>query len=125
MTACIGLTAKGNLCQGIAAYGSDYCPAHDPARKDARYRAASKAARSKKGGSKEISNLKAELEALAEDVLACEVEPKVAAVATQIYNARIKLIEVERRMREADDIERRIAEIQEALDRTGDSGYGA
>jgi hypothetical protein len=62
---------------------------------------------------------------LAEAVLACEVEPKVAAVATQIYNARIKLIEVERRMREADDLERRIAEIQEALERTGGSGYGA
>lgn len=117
MTRCIGVKPDGALCKGIASHGSDYCPAHDPAREEARRRSASKAARSKPG--REIVHLKAQLKDLAEDVLTASVDPKVGAVVTQIVNARLKLIELERRIRETDDLETRIEQIQEALERSG------
>jgi hypothetical protein len=123
MTRCIGVKPDGALCKGIASHGSDYCPAHDPAREEARRRSASKAARSKPG--REISDLKSQLETLAEAVLAATVEPKVGAVVTQILNARLKLIELERRIKETDELEAKIEQIQEALERSGGGSRGA
>jgi hypothetical protein len=117
MTRCIGVKPDGALCKGIARRGSDYCPAHDPARAKARHRAASKAARSKPG--REIGGMKDQLEELYERVLEEAVPPSVGAVLTQITNARIRLLECERRIREADELEARIDELQEALDWSG------
>jgi hypothetical protein len=122
MSKCIGFKPDGSLCQGVAKRGSDWCPSHDPARKDARRRSASKAARSKPG--REIGNLKAQLAELAENVLNATVEPKVGAVVTQIFNARIKLIDCERRIKEADELEAKIEEIQNALERSGGGSRG-
>jgi hypothetical protein len=44
---CPAIKANGERCKGIVGAGSAYCPAHDPAREGARWRAASKAARNK------------------------------------------------------------------------------
>ncbi len=121
MTGCIGLTAKGDLCRSIAITGSDYCHAHAPDRKEARHRAASKAARSKPG--REIGGLKDQLEDLYKKVLDEAVPPGVGAVLTQITNARIRLLECERRIREADELEARIDQIQEALERSEGGRY--
>ncbi len=122
MTRCIGLTAKGDLCKGVAARGSDWCPAHDPARKDARRRNASRAARSKPG--REMKDLKAQLETLAEDVLADTIEPKVGAVVNQILNTRVRLIEVERKLHETEELAREVAELSEAFKRQQEKKHG-
>jgi len=94
--------------------GSDYCPAHDPARQEARSRAASKAARSKPGG--EVRSLKARLEGLADDVLAGRVEPKAAAVVTQIANAHTRLLEFEKKFQELEEFGAKIAALEEKLE---------
>ncbi len=93
MTKCAAFTAKGRPCKGLVRPSSDYCPAHDPARADARRRSASKAARSKPGA--EVRDLKDRLGTLADDVLARRVEPKAAAVVTQIVGAYARLLEFE------------------------------
>ncbi len=85
MTKCAAITAKGRPCKGLVRRHSDHCPAHDPARSDARRRSASKAARSKPGA--EFGDLKDRLRTFADDVLARRVEPKAAAVVTQIVGA--------------------------------------
>jgi hypothetical protein len=110
MTKCAAFTAKGRPCKGLVRAGSDYCPAHDPARADARRRSASKAARSKLGG--EVRDLKDRLGTLAEDVLAGRVEPKVAAVLTQIIGAYARLLEFERKFREQDEFEARLVALE-------------
>jgi len=91
--------------------GSDHCPAHDPARADARRRAASKAARSKPGA--EISALKEQLTTLSEDILAKRVEPKAGAVVTQIANAYTRLLELEKKFKEHEEFEARLAHVEE------------
>ena len=120
MVGCIGVKPNGELCKGVAGRGSDWCPAHDPARRDARRRNASKAARSKPG--QEIKDLKAQLADLAADVLDGTTEPKVGAVVTQIVNARTRLLETERKLREAEELERRLEELEALLEskREGD-----
>lgn len=122
MTQCIGVKPNGDLCKGVATRGSDWCPAHNPARKDARHRSASRAARSKPG--REMRDLKAQLETLAEDVLADTIEPKVGAVVNQILNTRVRLIEVERKLRETEELAREVAEISEAFERQQEKKHG-
>jgi hypothetical protein len=86
------------------------CPAHDPARKEARRRNASKAARSKPG--REIRDLKAQLEDLAAGVLDGSTEPKFGVVVTQILNARTRLLETQRKIRETEELARELEELR-------------
>ncbi len=111
MTKCTAFTGKGRPCGGLMRAGSDYCPAHDPARADARRRSASKAARSKPGG--EVRDLKDRLVTLADDVLAGRVEPKAAAVLAQIVGAHARLLEFERKVREQDEFDARLVALEE------------
>jgi hypothetical protein len=110
MAGCIGVKPNGELCKGVATARSDWCPAHDPARKEARRRNASKAARSKPG--REIRDLKGQLEDLATGVLGGATEPKIGAVVNQIINTRTRLLETERKIRETEELERRLEELE-------------
>ena len=113
MTKCAAFNAKGSPCKGLVRAGSDYCPAHDPVRADARRRSASKAARSKPGG--EVRELKDRLGTLADDVLAGRVHPKAAAVVTQIVGAHTRCLEFERKFREQDEFEARLVTLEEGV----------
>ena len=111
MARCPAITRAGRPCKGLVGAGCDYCPAHDPARSEARQRAASKAARSKPN--KELAALKDQLAKLAEDTLAGRVDRGVAAVVGQIANVRLRLIETERRLKETEELEERLRELEE------------
>ena len=115
MGQCATKTRNGRPCKGLVRLGSDHCPAHDPARADARRRAASKAARSKPGA--EVRDLKDRLGTLADDVLARRVEPKAAAVVTQIVGAYARLLEFERKVREHEEFEARLTALEESARR--------
>ena len=110
MAACSGIKPDGSRCKGIPTTGSDYCPAHDPHRAEARKRAASKAARSRP--SQELPGIKTQLQELTRDVLAGELETGRAAVANQLINTRLRAIEVERKVKETDELEARIEELE-------------
>ena len=111
MTKCAAFTAKGRPCKGLVRQHSDYCPAHNPARADARRKSASKAARSKPGA--EVRELKDRLGTLADDVLAGRVEPKAAAVVTQTVGAFTRCLEFERKVREQEEFEARLVALEE------------
>ena len=113
MTKCAAFTAKGRPCKGLVRAGSDHCPAHDPARADARRRSASKAARSKPG--MEVRDLKDRLGTLADDLLTGDVEPKVAAVVTQICGAYARLLEFERKVKGQEEFEARLVALEEGV----------
>ncbi len=115
MTKCAAFTGKGHPCKGLVRAGSDYCPAHDPTRADARRRSASKAARTKPGG--EVRDLKNQLGTLADDVLAGRVEPKAGAVVTQIANTYTRLLELEKKFKEHEEFELRIAALEDRVRR--------
>ena len=117
MSQCRAFTRNSQPCKGLVRVGSDYCPAHDPARREARRVAASKAGRAKPGG--EIKDLKQRMHKLANDVLAGRVEPKAGAVVTQIANTYTRLLELERKFKEHEEFEARIAALEEQARRAG------
>ncbi len=122
MAGCIGVKPSGELCRNVATRDSDYCPAHDPALKEARRRNASKAARSKPG--KEIKDLKGQLVDLAAGVLDGTTEPKVGAVVNQILNTRTRILETERKIRETEELAREVEELRNLLDSKGSRAWG-
>jgi hypothetical protein len=75
---------------------------------------ASKAARSKKP-SRELSGLKAQLQDLTQDVLAGDLETKRASVANQLINTHLRAIDVELRVKEAEELEERLEAIERVL----------
>src|ERR671926_1151 len=97
------IKGDGERCRGIAATGSDYCPAHDPNRQEARRRAASKAAKSKRG--KGVTDeLYDQTQKLYEGLERGEIDPKVGAVLVQAVNAQTRLVELHRRIEFSDAI---------------------
>jgi len=102
--------------------GDDYCPAHDPARQEARRRAASKVGKSKPG--RELTEAKRDIIDVIKGVREESIERSVGAVVFQGYNTLLKALDVERRWRETDELEARLEELEAALVRNGREGGG-
>ena len=76
---------------------------------------ASRAGSSK--GSGEISDLKKQLKDLATDILSGAVGRSDAAVVNQILNTRARLIELERKIREQEELQERLEALEDVLKR--------
>ena len=122
MSKCNGIKASGERCRGIAKAGSDYCPAHDPARAEERRRVASKAGKIRTGG--EISEIKARLRELAEDVVADRITTAKGSVAAQILGVYLRAVEQERKQREYDELRGEMVELREMLEQGQGSAGG-
>jgi hypothetical protein len=118
MPRCAGKKGDGTPCERIVSASHEYCYAHDPAFAEDRKRAASKAARSPatSRSSREIRQIKGRLEDLYGAVLDGSVTRQAAAVANQIANTQLRAIELERRVREQDELEGHFDELQELLE---------
>src|SRR5215210_1938184 len=117
MAQCAGTKRNGERCTATVEPPQTYCWWHDPANAEARRRAASKGGRSKP--SREIKDLKEQLEDLAAGVLDGTVERGNAVVVNQILNTRARLIELERKVKETDELEERIEQLEQAQERKG------
>ena len=113
MAVCRATKANGEPCRAPATGPHGYCWAHDPANAEQRSRMASKAAKSKP--SRELIRLKAQLVDLTKDVLAGNLETGRAAVANQLINTRLRAIEMERKLKEAEELEERLEAIERVL----------
>jgi hypothetical protein len=113
MPRCAGEKGDGTACERIVGASREYCYAHDPAYAEERKRAASKAARSPAKGrsNSEIREIKGRLKDLYAAVLEGRAERAAAAVANQIANTQLRAIELERRVREQDELEGQFDEL--------------
>src|SRR5829696_8421615 len=127
MARCSGIRADGGRCRAQAIRSSEYCVNHHPDYEDARRRRNSKGG--KRGGrgrpQAQLADVKALLEDLTEQVLAGELETSRAAVANQLINTRLRAIELERKIREAEEIEERLEALENDLGHSGGSRWGA
>ncbi len=119
---CAAITLGGAPCKGLVRPGNDYCPAHDPARQEARRRAASRAGKSKPG--RELTEAKRDILDVIKGVREESIERPVGAVVFQGYNTLLKALDVERRWRETDELEARLEELEAALVRNSREGGG-
>jgi hypothetical protein len=114
MPRCAGIKRDGGQCTTIVPPPLTYCYQHDPERAEERRLNASKAGRARHDP--EIREIKRLLKDLYSGVLESRVERAAAAVANQVANTRLRAIEVERRMREADELEERLDELEGVLE---------
>ncbi len=118
---CRATTRYGRLCQNVPLPGREECYSHSPdpehvAQRARNARAGSHAAHSP--GTTEIQELKDELKALVREVKAGEVAPNVATVITQLSNVILRAIEQDRKVRELEDLEARLAALEGRRDGT-------
>jgi hypothetical protein len=118
MARCAQIKANEERCKVDAMAGSEWCWSHDPAHAEERRRRARKGGRAggRGRGSSELAEIKELLATLTGRVLGedgtAPLGTGAAAVANQLANTRLRTIEVERKMKETDDLERRIEELE-------------
>jgi hypothetical protein len=121
MARCAGFKGDGTPCERIVAASATYCYSHDKARAEERSRNASKAAKSK-GPSTDIVEVKAQLRTIADDVLEGRLDKGRGSVAAQILGVFVRVVEVERKVKEQDELVERLEQLEQAQHQRG--GYG-
>jgi hypothetical protein len=118
MPRCAGKKGDGTPCERIVGSSHEYCYAHDPSYAEDRKKAASKAAKApaRSRSTTEIREIKGRLKDLYTEVLEGRAERAAAAVANQIANTQLRAIELERRVREQDELEERLDELEDLLE---------
>src|SRR5215203_4567310 len=111
MARCAEIKPNGEPCMIVVTDKQAHCWAHDPRNAEQCRRRASKGGRGK--ASREIKDLKKQLQDLVQDVLEGRVDRSDAVVVNQILNTRARLIELERRIREQEELEARIQALEE------------
>jgi hypothetical protein len=121
MAVCAGIKRSGGRCTVSVESGQTFCHHHDPSRSEERKRAASRAGKSRP--SKELVSIKHQLQDLANGVLDGRVDRADGAVAGQLLNILLRALEQERKVRETEDLEERLARL-EAQKFTLEGRYG-
>ncbi len=107
----------------MAIRGYEWCPSHHPDYQDRRRRAASKGGKTGGRGrpQTELQEIKALLADLTTRVLKEEgaepLETGPAAVANQLINTRLRAIELERKIKESEELEARLEALEDVLKR--------
>ncbi len=114
MAQCSAFKRSGERCTLPANGQQGLCWAHDPRNAEKRRRGASRGGKGK--ASKVSKDLHTLLEDLTQQVIAGELETSRGAVANQLITTRIKLFEFERRLKETEELERRVEELSEAME---------
>ena len=112
MARCAGTKRNGSPCAVSVPVEQEYCWWHSPVNAEARQQAASRGGRAKSNPL--ARSLHSQLEKLAGDVASGELAPYKAAVIVQVVNARIRLVEVERRVTEQEELLERLERLERA-----------
>jgi hypothetical protein len=121
MAVCSGTKRDGSPCTATVEPPQTHCWWHNPANAEARRRAASRGGKARP--SRELVAVKSQLQEMADGVLSGETDRARAAVAGQLLNIKLRAIEVERRIKETEELEARIEELERA--REGGRRWGA
>jgi hypothetical protein len=97
---CGATTKAGKPCQRPAQGHGEFCIGHDPTKAGERRRTASRGGRGKTN--KEVRFVKQLMDGLTAKVLNGEVQPAVSHAIVALQNIKLRAIEVERRLDEAD-----------------------
>src|SRR5215217_7536189 len=123
MGVCAAIKPDGTRCRARAMKGSTWCFNHHPDHSEERRRNASKGGRrggrgrpagSRVEGLQDIKNL---LKSLTDDVLSGRRAREVAIAANQLLNTSLRALELERRWRELEELERRLEAVEGVLKR--------
>jgi hypothetical protein len=127
MALCSGIRADGGRCKAQAMRNSEWCINHDPEQAEVRKRRASKGG--KRGGRGRpvvaASEVADQVQDLSDKVLAGELSRADAAVCGQLLNVKLRALEVGRKLREAEDLEQRLNELEALVTARKERPWGA
>jgi hypothetical protein len=125
---CSFIKAGGERCRGTATGGAAYCYSHDPDRAEERSRNARKAGRAggngRSSGLSETAEAKRWIRALVSRLLQGTVERDTATAAFMGLNVLARYIELERKIREQEEVLERMEKIEDALEQRDQGGGG-
>jgi hypothetical protein len=123
---CSFIRPGGQRCNGVALRTSDLCAAHDPSTQERRRRGQAKGGKAKGGTRDEVREIRSVLRHATAQLLRPErgdeqgtgPEPRTmsradAAVLATVCKVRLRLVEVERKLVENEDLLRRIAALEQ------------
>jgi hypothetical protein len=125
---CAAITRAGGRCKSVATEGT-YCWNHAPEKVEARKQRASRGGKTggngRSSGLSETGEAKRWIRALVGQLLKGEVERDVATACFMGLGTLARFIELERKIKETDELEERLTELENAQpDNTG-GGYRA
>lgn len=120
---CAAITRGGERCKLDATTGS-FCWSHDPENAEARKHRGRRGGKARGAG--ELSEIKRDVRKLIDDVLDGSQDRGRAAVAIQGFNALRGVLELERKVREQEEIIERLEALERVTeDRRGGRGWGS
>ena len=119
---CSATKRDGTRCNLPAQEQKDRCWAHAPEYREQRRRIASRGGKGK--ANTPVKELRQQLDEITERVLNGSLVPYRGSVAAQLINAKIRLLEIERKDQERQESEERLARL-EALERGRGRFWGA
>lgn len=119
MAKCAFIKPGGERCGATAMKGYDTCYGHRPDLADERKRNAAKGGRSggRGRGSGELMSIKTQLSEMVDMVLTGVVPTAPYAVANQLLNTQLRAIELERKVKETDELAARLEELEQDINR--------
>lgn len=115
MARCTFIKPGGERCRGVAVRGSTLCAAHHPDYQSQRRAGARRGGKAR--GASEMAGIKSEIRTVIEAVRTEELNRGVGAVVFQGYNSLLRAVEVERKVREADELEERLQALEGRVSR--------
>jgi hypothetical protein len=118
---CTANKRDGSPCT-LPSYGSSsLCWAHSPETAERRRRGQSRGGRNKP--SRELSDIKGCIRGLIDAVCNGEMSKADAAVCGQLYNSLLRAVSIELQVREQEELERRLEELETILEQSQQNRY--
>jgi hypothetical protein len=128
MKRCEALKGDGARCQGRVMEGSDWCYNHDPSKAEERRRNARRGGKTGgrgRSGLDETAQAKRYIKGLVNQLIRGEVARETATAAFMGLNVLARYVELERKLKEQEELVERMDAIEEALEQGRRSKYGA
>jgi hypothetical protein len=125
MARCQGIKRDGGRCTASVPEGSQWCFNHDPRRASERQHNASRAGKSHPRASQEMKDLKRRISEVVDAVLEGSQDRGRAAVAIQGFNALKGVLELERKVKETEELEERIERLETKIQPRGGRAWQA
>ena len=110
---CTFIKPGGERCRGVPVRGSTLCAAHHPDYRERRRAGARRGGKARGAG--ELAEIKAEIRTVIGSVQRGKLDRSVGGVVFQGYNTLLRACEVQRKVRELDELEERIATMERRL----------
>jgi hypothetical protein len=116
MSVCAFIKSDGSRCRALAMQDSRWCYGHAPHLANARSENGRRGGkRGGRGRRSELTDIKSQLKELVTQVRSGETDKGDAAVCAQLLGVHLRALEVERKIRETEELEQRLLTLEDQV----------